>query len=240
VGAIPRLSVRTAGAEVTGELRFSGALAADGAGASNLDASKFASGTLDVARLPTSGVTAGTYGSSTRIPVLTFDDRGRVTTAATAVPSLVQHRALVVQDLNLRVDSMTVNSGLTVDATYIPVTQTQNGVTYDATVKITPTSSTSKILVRYNGQGYAVNTTVNLWIYRNGAKVGKPVRIGGPILGHYLPMEIAFLDSPGSTAEQTYKLYFCAGGNATGTGGVHAISYHEYTDASFTAEEISA
>lgn len=47
-------------------------------------ASTISGGTLDAAVLPASGATAGTYGSSSLIPVLTVDAAGRVTAASTA------------------------------------------------------------------------------------------------------------------------------------------------------------
>jgi hypothetical protein len=48
------------------------------------NASNISSGTLGAARLPTSGVTAATYGSATSIPVITVDALGRATTITTA------------------------------------------------------------------------------------------------------------------------------------------------------------
>lgn len=44
------------------------------------------SGTLDAARLPTSGVSAGTYGSTSAIPVFTVDATGRITGVSTVSP----------------------------------------------------------------------------------------------------------------------------------------------------------
>jgi len=51
------------------------------------NASNISSGTLAAARLPSSGVTAGTYGSSTVIPVPTVDAYGRITAISTATIS---------------------------------------------------------------------------------------------------------------------------------------------------------
>lgn len=47
------------------------------------NASDLTTGTLNPARLATSGVAAGSFGSSTQIPVLTVDSKGRITTATT-------------------------------------------------------------------------------------------------------------------------------------------------------------
>ena len=48
------------------------------------NASNISSGTLPAARLPASGVTANTYGSSSSIPVITFDTYGRATSVTTS------------------------------------------------------------------------------------------------------------------------------------------------------------
>lgn len=49
-----------------------------------LAAGDISSGTLNVLRLPTSGVSANTYGSASAVPVLTVDTYGRITSASTA------------------------------------------------------------------------------------------------------------------------------------------------------------
>lgn len=49
-----------------------------------VNANNIITGTLDPARLATSGVTAGAVGSSTQIPVLTLDNKGRVIAASTS------------------------------------------------------------------------------------------------------------------------------------------------------------
>ena len=56
----------------------------------NLNASSISSGTLNAARLADSGVTAGTVGGSTSVPVLTIDAKGRITGTST-VPTLLLH-----------------------------------------------------------------------------------------------------------------------------------------------------
>jgi len=51
------------------------------------NASNIGSGTLAAARLPSSGVTAGSYGSGSLVPVVTVDATGRVTAVSTAAVS---------------------------------------------------------------------------------------------------------------------------------------------------------
>lgn len=48
------------------------------------NATNISTGTLSADRLALSGVTAGTYGSNTSIPIITVDDKGRITFANTA------------------------------------------------------------------------------------------------------------------------------------------------------------
>jgi len=50
--------------------------------ASSVNASNISTGTISTSRFPTSGVTSGTYGGSTQIPVLTVDTYGRITLAS--------------------------------------------------------------------------------------------------------------------------------------------------------------
>lgn len=52
----------------------------------SVNAGNIITGILDPARLATSGVVAGTVGSSAQIPVLTIDAKGRIISAATAIP----------------------------------------------------------------------------------------------------------------------------------------------------------
>ena len=54
----------------------------DGSALSNLNASNVAFGTLSTSVFPASGVTAGTYGSSSNVSQVTIDQYGRVTSAA--------------------------------------------------------------------------------------------------------------------------------------------------------------
>ena len=78
------------------------------------NATNIISGTLSVGRLPISGVTAGTYGSTTDIPVLVLDNTGRVTSASTVAVSTGGGSSLPSGDNSvfniLRSDSAWANS----------------------------------------------------------------------------------------------------------------------------------
>ncbi len=61
--------------DITGTLSVTGTIYQNGA-------PMVSSGTLNASFLPTSGVTAGTYGQSNAIPVLNVDDKGRITSVS--------------------------------------------------------------------------------------------------------------------------------------------------------------
>jgi hypothetical protein len=66
----------------------------DGSALTDLNASNITTGTLDAARLATSGVVAGTYGDATHVPQVTVDNKGRVTAAADVAISAPTHSLL--------------------------------------------------------------------------------------------------------------------------------------------------
>jgi hypothetical protein len=57
------------------------------------NATNISSGTLSANRLPTSGVSAGTYGANTTIPVITIDTAGRITSASNTTAPIVTFAA---------------------------------------------------------------------------------------------------------------------------------------------------
>jgi hypothetical protein len=84
---------------------FNGSHIGDGSGLLNINASSITYGTLSTARLPTSGVSAGTYGSSSLVPQITIDTFGRITSAAnTSI-----NRVVSINDTN----SITLNADTT-------------------------------------------------------------------------------------------------------------------------------
>lgn len=64
------------------------------------DASQITSGTLNVNRLATSGVAAGTYGSSTQLAAFTVDSFGRITNAST-LTSTISNFGFVRENINI-------------------------------------------------------------------------------------------------------------------------------------------
>jgi hypothetical protein len=91
-----------------------------------VNADNIISGTLSPTRLANSGVTLGTYGSSTQIPVLTLDAKGRVTSIST--------EQLVVNASNIltgtldaaRLATSGVTAGVVGNSTQIPVLTLDN------------------------------------------------------------------------------------------------------------------
>ena len=82
---------------------------------SSANASNLTSGTIPAARLPSSGVSSGTYGGTTQIPVLNIDSTGRVTSAAnTAVSSTLPIGGVTgTGSVSLLSQTLTVTSGNT-------------------------------------------------------------------------------------------------------------------------------
>ena len=96
-------------------------LLTNGSGASltNLNASNISSGTLNAARLADSGVAAGTIGSSTAVPVLTIDAKGRITGTSTAniVTTLTVDGDSGSEDISLATEDLTISGGSNVTTT---------------------------------------------------------------------------------------------------------------------------
>ena len=107
-------------------------------------------------------------------------------------------------------------------------------------VTITPTSSTSKILVQFHTSTYKNTDGAGYFsIFRNGTNLagsGNQMNMMN-IFDKYVPCSIGYLDSPASTSAITYELYYFRSGtnniyiNATNSGS---------TVGSITAMEIAA
>jgi hypothetical protein len=105
--------------------------------------------------LGTSGVTVGTYGTSTAIPVISVDAKGRVTTLSTA--------ALGSTGKVLQVVSATTSSVVTCGTT-IPWDDTIPQITEGNEVlnlTITPLSATSVIYIKFDASGSAGGAVTN-------------------------------------------------------------------------------
>lgn len=114
-------------------------------------------GTYPNPTLTTSGVTAGTYGSATAIPIVTVDAKGRATTIATvtptpALPSLtndffwVGNGSNVATAVQMSGDATLSNVGAITLATVVPTATVGDAthiptITYDAKGRITSTST---------------------------------------------------------------------------------------------------
>ncbi len=131
---------------------------------------------------------------------------------ASGVPSSVAKSALpagsvlqVVQQLYTAVDSTTSTA-------YVP-----SGLS----ASITPTASTSKILINVCTNGYiaSANLQMNMTLYRNSTNLitqGQGV-IYDSAGGMQAPYSLLYLDSPATTSSITYTPYFKNTGNSAGT-----------------------
>jgi hypothetical protein len=139
----PAVITGASGANITGTVTattFSGS----GASLTALNASNIASGTLAAARLADSGVSAGSVGSSTAIPVLTIDAKGRITSTSTASLST---------DLTVAGDSgsnqtITSSETLTVaggDNVTTTMTDNQVSIGLDSNISVTSVNATGVI-----------------------------------------------------------------------------------------------
>lgn len=115
-----------------GNIGNGGAGGSGGSGTlSNIDASLITSGTLAAARLPESGVMTGTYGTSTQIPAITVDSKGRIT--GVSVVSVSQSEG---SGSLSNVDASVITTG-TFDASLLPLSGVQSGTYGDANTALT-------------------------------------------------------------------------------------------------------
>ena len=131
--------------------------------------SESADATLD---LTTTGVNSGTYGSQTQIPIITVDNKGRITSASTtAIATGLNISGNSGTDtVNLLTDTLTVSGG-----THVTSTVTDNKITL--IVDATSSNTNSTIISRDDTGGFETTTvtasnlksTSNLNISANGS-----------------------------------------------------------------------
>jgi hypothetical protein len=130
------------------------------------------------------------------------------------------------------------------------VTQTQTSTTSSSyiaatnlSLSITPTSSTSKILlfatmgtIYNNGSGSATSTFT---FYKNGSDIAPTTQ--GFLLNSFYnaqgPSSMQYLDSPATTSALTYQVYFKTNSNTTSVGGSNG---GVFTSSTITLMEIAA
>lgn len=95
-------------------------------------ASALTSGTLDPARLATSGVSAGNFGNSTQIAAISVDQYGRITSASNVVPSVTVTNFSLVRE-NLTASAISAGSTGNVNINYDVLTQAVLYYTLSAT-----------------------------------------------------------------------------------------------------------
>ncbi len=107
-------------------------------------------------------------------------------------------------------------------------------------VSITPSSTSSKILVRYDLSNYAItsNTNTTATLYRDSTNLGDATDgiSWGYTSGHHgYPLGASFLDSPSSTSSLTYQVYIKTNSGTLWIGGGDGRSTHNF----ITAMEIA-
>jgi len=172
--------------------------------------------------LSTTGVTAGTYGSSTAVPVITFDAKGRATAASTTAISGGSGTSVLVQEV------FTAFTTMTTGTTTIPVDDTipQNteGNEY-FTRSIVPTNSTHKLEINVIVQ--ASHSAIDTWI---AAALFQDTTANalacGAVTQHFAafaqPIVFTHIMDAGTTSTTTFKVR--AGGSNAGTTTVNGSS----------------
>jgi hypothetical protein len=125
----------------------------------------------------------------------------------TGVPASGMPTGSVIQTVNATASTETYNNTSTLADTGLTAT-------------ITPTSSTSKILVLVNQTGCGKNsnnTKVQLKLLRNGSVIQDITGFGGvtdsTATNFFGALSSCYLDSPATTSALTYKTQFASGGN---------------------------
>jgi len=135
-----------------------------------IKASNIATGAVTAAVLDNSGVTAGSYGSSTAIPVLTINAKGQVTVASTAsLPSNLATETYVNTAVSNLVDAAptalnTLNelaAALGDDANYAATITTALGTKADQSTTYTKTEVNTSLALKANSSSLGTLATVS-------------------------------------------------------------------------------
>ena len=115
---------------------------------------------------------------------------------------VINAKGMVIQVVSHK--SSTVNS--TTSSTFVAT---------DSAVTITPTSTNSKILIQANAPLYGNNNNTHTYttIYRDGTNLNGTSELqlfatGSDAMGRWTNGSMQFLDSPNTTSEVTYTVYF--------------------------------
>lgn len=104
-------------------------------------------------------------------------------------------------------------------------TSSTSYVTTGLTQSITPSSSSSKILVTANVMAYVISGGVGVYvIYKGASAIGDECYFHTGVGGQALNLNLMYLDSPSTTSATTYTVYFKA---VTG-GGSPQAQYSNY------------
>lgn len=140
-----------------GNITSNGAFSGAGSGLTSLNASNISSGTLNAARLATSGVSAGTYGSASAVPQIVVDTYGRATS---------------VSNVAIAISSSAVSglaSSATTDATN--ASNISSGTLANARTTASSSNGASTIVSRDASGSFAANQITATTLIGSGASI---------------------------------------------------------------------
>jgi len=187
--------------------------ASNGVNLTFINATNIGTGTLNADRLATSGVSAGTYGSASQVPVLVVDNKGRITSASNTNVAGVTSFTYYSANTNL-------------------VIGTADGGTFSANIQASSANGASTIVARDAAGSFTANV-VNATTFLGDGSQLTGVSAGLSIADdtstdatRYIP----FLDSTSGTATSanvsSTKLYF-----NPSTGTLNATNLNSLSDA---------
>ena len=185
------------------------------------NASNIATGTLPIARIADDAITLAKMASGTDGEIITYDASGNPATVSVGTSGHVltsggtgvapTFQAAAGGGKVLQVVQATSNTQTTTGTTYASI---------DADVTITPSATTSKILLMFStgGQSYGNINSIRLRIKRGSTVIrlipsyGKTNDLGN---GIHIPIAVTYLDSPSTTSSVTYTVEMATQDNSS-------------------------
>jgi len=231
------VAIQIATSQITGYPTFATSATTDTTSATNIT-----SGTLPEARIPTTTVTAGSYGSSSSVATFTVDSKGRLTTAGSSQISITRSQISDFPTITDATNASNITSGTLADARLPSGLAKLSGAAFTGETTVT---GGGKIILGVDGDITAyrtgdttgaiyLNKAKNRYLYNNGTQYELPsqallingsqaitLAVGGIVTGS----QNFRSDSSVGTASQSGTLAAYGNNGAIGTN--HAtMSFH--------------